>query len=84
MLDNFYGFECAETNHGVQNLSLDEVSYLVFKSIICTSSIIQLKPKLNGANALSPLLYTIDLTQQNSYYKKHKGLIRNSMYNCVL
>lgn len=34
MLDNFYGFECAETNHGVQNLSLDEVSYLVFKSII--------------------------------------------------
>ena len=47
MLDNFYGFECAETNHGVQNLSLDEVSYLVFKSIICTSSIIQPKPKLN-------------------------------------
>ena len=34
MLDNFYGFECAETNHGAQNLSLDEVSYLVFKSII--------------------------------------------------
>ena len=52
MLDNFYGFECAETNHGVQNLSLDEVSYLVFKSIICTSSIIQLKPKQKWCQCL--------------------------------
>ena len=63
MLDNFYGFECAETNHGAQNLSVDEVSYLVFKSIICTSSIIQLKANAKWCQCL--ITFTILLTQYN-------------------